>query len=426
MKRIISILICAIMLTSCNVFSNKKDKIGFDDSGLETLPEIYNNISTNLDEIKKKEYGNLKFNNFDINFPNIEEIHNIRITPFEPVSRKEFLDEFVEIAKGLSPNHQYDEDNIYILSDFLYRNEPETYTYEDPDTGEDVTRFSHPKFSEYMSGYLNQEFDFYALMYETDTYGINNDDVYLLMGNPNLVPRVNKGKSARLNDGESFLAGWQPMYVFELEAAYLTSELKDESYKLLDKEMSIKDAVAFAEDFFMNKLPYETNPDIGIDIPEVHVYEVKDGVFGYCFLLRRKYNGIPFEYIMSGRARSEMSDKKQYESDMRESFMIESDDIDFWVGDEKCQNIEHIGEPIKKILGLEAVIDIVSNKLSAGVMFNIDSVELVYSRVDEEDSDAQIANPVWKVIAINENDKLRYHTYVDAVTGELRYYTMAI
>ena len=69
------------------------------------------------------------------------------------------------------------------------------------------------------------------------------------------------------------------MYVFELEAAYLTSELKDESYKLLDKEMSIKDAVAFAEDFFMNKLPYETNPDIGIDIPEVHVYEVKDGFF---------------------------------------------------------------------------------------------------------------------------------------------------
>lgn len=54
MKRIISILICAIMLTSCNVFSNKKDKIGFDDSGLETLPEIYNNISTSLDEIRKR------------------------------------------------------------------------------------------------------------------------------------------------------------------------------------------------------------------------------------------------------------------------------------------------------------------------------------------------------------------------------------
>lgn len=426
MKRIIPILICALILTSCNVFSNKNDVTDIDESGLKTLPEIYNNISNDLNKVKQKEYKNLKFNDFDINFPDIEEIHNIKITSFESVPPQEFLDEFVEIAKGLSPNLQYDEDNIYILSDFFYSDEPDMYTYEDPDTGEEVTRFSHPKLSEYMSEYLNQEFDFYALMYETDTYGIDIDDVYLLMGNPNSVPRINKGKAARLNEGESFLAGWQPMYVFELEATYLTSQLKDESYQLLDKEISIKDAVAFAEDFFMNKLPYETNPDIGIDIPEVHVYKVKDDVFGYCFILRRKYDGIPFEYILSGRARSEMSDKKLYETDMRESFMIESDDIDFWVGDEKCKNIEHIGEPIKKILGLEAAIDIVSNKLSAGVMFDIDSVELVYSREQDEDSDAEIANPVWKVIAVNENDKLSYHTYVDAVTGELRYYTMAI
>lgn len=424
MKRIISILICAIMLTSCNVFSNKKDKIGFDDSGLETLPEIYNNISTNLDEIKKKEYENLKFNNFDINFPNIEEIHNIRITPFEPVSRKEFLDEFVEIAKGLSPNHQYDEDNLFIISDQLGFKD---ITYEDPDTGEERGWNLYPKFSDYKQDFMKNNINDALLMYECDTYGVNKNDVYALLNIPVTGQcRINKGKAARMVDSGGHLAGWQPMYVFELEAAYLTSELKDESYKLLDKEISIKDAVAFAEDFFMNKLPYETNPDIGIDIPEVHVYKVKDDVFGYCFLLRRKYGGIPFEYIMPGRARSEMSDKKEYEFDMRESFMVESDDMDFWVGSEKCQNIEHIGEPIKKILGLEAIIDIVSNKLSAGVMFNIDSVELVYSRVDEEDSDAQIANPVWKVIAINENDKLRYHTYVDAVTGELRYYTMAI
>ncbi len=426
MKRIIPILICALILTSCNVFSNKNDGTDIDESGLKTLSEIYNNILNDLNKIKQKEYKNLNFNDFDINFPNIEEVHNIKITPYDPISREEFLDEFIEIAKELSPSQQYDEDNIYILSDFFYSDEPDTYTYEDPDTGEEISRFSNPSLKNHMAEYLNEELGFYALMYETDTYGINNDDVYFLISNPNSMPRINKGKAARLNDGKSYLAGWQPMYVFELEATYLTSQLKDESYQLLDKEMSIKDAVAFAEDFFMNGLPYDTNPDIGIDIPEVHVYKVKDDVFGYCFLLRKKYDGIPFDYIMSGRARSEMSNKKNYQYDMRESFMIESDDIDFWVGDEKCQNIEHIGEPIKKILGLEAAIDIVSNKLSAGVMFDIDSVELVYSREQDDDSDAEIANPVWKVIAVNENDKLSYHTYVDAVTGELRYYTMAI
>lgn len=110
--------------------------------------------------------------------------------------------------------------------------------------------------------------------------------------------------------------------------------------------------------------------------------------------------------------------------------MVRSNDVDIVGAAYSLENACDI-KTYTEVISLKNAVEIISNNLSSNVIFNVQSVELIYTSIPKTDENGYIdiedqsyANaPSWKFTMYNPNDQLTYVCYVDAVNGEnFRYY----
>ena len=251
---------------------------------------------------------------------------------------------------------------------------------------------------------------------------------------------INKGEAAYiagkieydvltgLNPSDTYnkLSSFYPGDFFKTVGTYTPQSEK--SFKLLDGEMKICDAVKFAEDY-INNIPISTGlmRNIRASVYSVDVLQLDEDTYGYYFMTEPSFRGVIYEPAHSGS----YSGSWNYDATMLgTALMVRSDDVDYihsvfgneWTFDVNvCQEIIPVEDAIKKV----------SEKLAQSVTFEVISVELVYVGEYAKDEQGHIIidtyeaaqRPAWRIKTGNLNDDCSYICYVEAVGGNFCYYS---
>lgn len=246
---------------------------------------------------------------------------------------------------------------------------------------------------------------------------------------------INKGKAEQISgkitkegydvDVYPSMESYDPAAYFERVASY--SPQSTVSYKLLDKEVPINEAVEFFEQY-INNLPYPQEANLTTRVVAVDVLRLNHDTYGYYFLTTEGFHDIPFDHIRSGTSHSSFD----YDFSPGDAFMVESNDVDVLYGYYRL-DIIHIPRICQTCISLEEAIGLISKNLTQYVDFEVQNIELIYSKryikteqgyVDTAAGNPCIVAPAWKFTLFNANDSLTYVCYVDAEDGgNFRYYT---
>lgn len=242
---------------------------------------------------------------------------------------------------------------------------------------------------------------------------------------------INKGEAARLSGIRQYdgVQGYMPLthYPIDFPTVATYAPQSEESYRLLDGEMRICDAVKFFEEY-INNAPISTGlvRNCRTVVYNVKVLRIGDGIYGYYFRTVEQFRGVNYEPAIFGS-----KSLYDYSGSSGQALMIRSDDIDFiseyygsdWTADMRfCESV----------ISPETAIKTISGKLSDSVTFEVKTVEFVYVLKYAADEQGHInietyegsVTPAWRITMQNLNDDLTYSCYVDAKDGEnFRYFT---
>lgn len=205
------------------------------------------------------------------------------------------------------------------------------------------------------------------------------------------------------------------------------SPQSEKSFKLLDGEMKICDAVEFFENY-VNNVPISAGLQRNerTRVYSVDVIQIDENTYGYYFNNQHEFQGVRYEPPVWGSI-----SQYNYDGMGGEAYMLRHDDVDYihgfygnaWTFDVK---------PCEKIVPVETAIKAISENLTSAVKFEVLSIEFAYVQQFEKNEKGHIiietyeANitPAWRITAWNPNDNLTYICYVDAIDGEnFRYYS---
>lgn len=205
------------------------------------------------------------------------------------------------------------------------------------------------------------------------------------------------------------------------------SPKSEKSFRLADKEVKIRDAVAFYENY-MSELPFPKESDMEEKVKDVCVLEIGEGQYAYHFVTAGTFGGVPLDY--TGRATNTSSSLGYYITTVGSALMLESGDIDIINNFRKKQSPHDLVE-IREGISLEKALALLSESLTDHVDFELERIEIVYRSQYIPDENgyinivtyAQELAPWWKFALYNANDSLTYMFYVDAADGKLVYHT---
>lgn len=107
--------------------------------------------------------------------------------------------------------------------------------------------------------------------------------------------------------------------------------------------------------------------------------------------------------------------------------MIESGNLDCSVDCMRVCRTEQRDQTIASILSPRTALNLLSQALTKGTTFEIESMELIYAKEPSQGEDALLQDilshrhvPVWKVVLKTESDLSRYDYYIHAATGEIQ------
>lgn len=224
-------------------------------------------------------------------------------------------------------------------------------------------------------------------------------------------------------DGESEFA-WE-----ERVARYFNdgTNYDDVTYRLADGDYSIGEAIDYFTETFWEALPFDPEDKQPYLVRYVDVYQMTDDTYAY-FIRFSPIIGapIPLERVVIGTYIAPMDGASPEPNEFSiscQALMIKKNDIDMARDFQPLYGTHEAGEEITKIIPLKKAINIVSQKLTKNVNFNVVEVDLIYHGKNAPNSDtATVLRPTWLIRLYNPNDDNYYVTYVDAVTGDFSVY----
>ena len=206
---------------------------------------------------------------------------------------------------------------------------------------------------------------------------------------------------------------------------YIGTYLPDseKSYKMLDKETKIKDAVKVFEDY-MNSLPTMHDPIYNTRVVKVSVYKfgIKNIFYVYYFDCAREYDGILYDSIGSGQ---NMVGGEDFVCDFNLGYMVRSDEVDFADGNFIRFMKTYDEQQYDDVISFEEAMQILDERLTKHVEFEVQEARLVYAYTEEFVNDLPRYNckVYWRIIAKNLNDSAYYFYYQNARDrNSLRYF----
>lgn len=400
MKKLLYLIPVLLLLTACSSKTATNIK---ETGGIETVSE---NVFSDFDKCKVKEYKNLDLDNCSIKVPQLKNCGNLHVTiEREPIANKETLRDFekyVEFFLG-----EYDSANA------LFSSPSENVVYNE---SEDNGKYAwYPHIDNYADQIQNDRMKISSLLYRD----INNEK-YLWWNNTSDFPHwINKGETYSLiKTDETKISSWIPSDLDKRIASYFNDgSHDDETYCLLDGKVSIGEAIAYFENDYLSSLPYSFDDKFSISVSGVDVYNIQDDLYCYVFNFSTAWNDIPFD---SREEAFSYQDNSHEYLISGEALMIRKNDIDTIV-DLYFPIVKQEENVIKNICTLENAIDIMSDTLTNNVKFDVNSIEFVYNGEYSEDFKTAYLEPFWKFTTYNPNDTMYYCVYVNAVNGKSSY-----
>lgn len=227
---------------------------------------------------------------------------------------------------------------------------------------------------------------------------------------------VIKGKYLELQD----TLVEDPIYELDSIAEYDTDKdnLSD-VYELDNGRISIVEAVNFVENYWEKCIPYDTAENVKKKVRRVEVFEMRNGKHCFRFETTREFMGLMFEY-------GEPADNGAMPTSELETgfdLMVETDDIDEFLGGGNGWKVEIAGEPSDRIVSMESALDKISDTIGNNSKYDIVSIEMVYRQkiilLDEQLKGI----PCWKVRSRNLNNDTLTVFYVNLLDGKVSYET---
>ena len=386
MKKILRAIILLTICCSVIIISGCGSETNLD---YKPVSEIRENFSRSVEELKSREFDNLDFSNAEFfDFPEIDSISLLALTPFEGKSAQELYDFFSVSVDALAPGKFSDEQKL---------NEIRFYDGKNPDG-------TRPTIKEYTP--TDNPYPF-----------IETEDCFMDM--PNGVLRWFDNGDLMRWCGEEGEPVMKVMISKTRQRKEIITDMNStDKYELTDGEISVKDATEFVNNYLetMNFSPYELSARC--KAVSLNVVDIGGGKYGYNFMIAPEYKNVFFDYYKSSGGMGAVTiendyDDRNYDSMPGQIDMIETDKIYHFICPVYDRSIEE-AETYTSIITLECAAEIVNKFYSESMDFTVDRVQAVYLPCGSN------AEPCWKFIMKNFGSS--YNTLVNMHTGEVHVY----
>ncbi len=355
-----------------------------------------------------------------VNAPkSIDHVSTFYLGGIEPLPVEEGIENFKEAFSYLFPGHEFDEECFY------YNGGSSDIEYETDEKG-NITKISRffnkikDKYQQLVSG----EEEMMLFIYNED-FSDKKDKVNLVARSPfgNDISIVNKGVANRIAQNNDYTKVDELFYASSYFRFVKSCDPdSEEKVKLLNGEISVKDAAAFYEEY-INNIPCYINQFFTMNVNKVDIYNVNDDLNCLYFTTSAKYNSIPFDGAESFATGERTQRTPKY---LGYGHMISTDDVDGFYGAFKLDTVVDETQ-YKEHVSLKRALEIVSEEMTGHIDFKVESVRFVYCFNDSISgyNFSEVRRPTfpaWKMELYNENDGLEYTCYVNALSEDYKCY----
>lgn len=417
MKKILCAMLSIAFLSCCTACDNKVSKTSENSEAPINVESVSRNFQRELENCKNKDYVNLNFADCSASrLPEFDECFNIEVSSIsQTMSNKEIINKFEKFCEYYIGEYEPE----YM---FFYSSDP-SLDVELPNMIDEngIEYRGRTKISDYIDRLENDDLQIYDVEY----LNIEKHQYLWWIMQLNSSPHwVNKGTAYDLlNDNTIRISSWIPSDIGDPIAVYFNDGNHDDvSYMLTDGEVTIGEAIRYFEDDFFSTLPVEKDEKYSLSVNSVNVYETaEEGIYCYNIIFSPAWNSVSFENMGEFISYSN-HDQNAYTMNCQ-ALIVKKNEIDT-VLYAYFPAVKAVGEPITELYSLEAAADIVSEKLSNAVMFDVQSVDMIYcGSYEGEERKVALLKPTWRFILFNTNDNINYCVYVDGASGECSYFS---
>ncbi len=415
MKKVLSIfLMSAIILTLSGCDNN-------DSSKTMKLTDLYSQLDEQFEKSKANDYPNIVFEDgFKAKMPNVDKLYELSFKRSE-ISTKDcysafdgWFDMFFSDIYG-----EEDKKELYHFS--------RTADGNGPDYNNDLP---YPHNQPLVDDYRDKLLDGSVSCSE---FLIDTDKAYLEVKYGGYAYGLSFGKAMELycdylDEGEP-IGFWNPLHnKYEIIAGYKDFS-SDISYKLRDKEVSLKEVAETVERFITDN-NFGGGTQLKPHVPQIYAVDLRDGYYGYFFKLNYTYKGV--EVLVDTSTSSSGYRGTSYGRDYHRmpgmGFMLESGRPDSFYCFDTALNVEEL-EEYDSVISLENAVEILSSSFADGLELHISSAELMYAQyytVSMERPENWIrpqfqTDIVWHFEAVNALENLSYDICINAIDGSCSY-----
>lgn len=193
-------------------------------------------------------------------------------------------------------------------------------------------------------------------------------------------------------------------------------QLKNKSWETLSGKMTVAEGAEVARRYFEEDRYFPVAEGITVDVPEVIVFKLKDK-FGYDFMVRRRYENIPFSYGDYGAG----EDHGGYEVYMeyKHAYVVNDQTVSAFYGWSEAEQMKKLCKDQSSMLNLSQAVSILQSSMASKLEMKVDNVSFVYCPCvfGEGDECDYYVFPCWEFQGKNMVNNEYLHLYVDALTG---------
>lgn len=352
------------------------------------------------DEFEKVENTNLDFSECKFSeFPDITDV-SVFSNSYRGMTEQEALNLIKTWLKSIGKSDLENLDQqIFVVSESYEPDDTKEYPYCYHTISEQTPNFSAGD----------------AIFFDTVDCSITVDS--------NGIQSVSDGKIARYLNREYAYADINHEN-YEVEESGTLDEIGYKEYSLIGGKLSVADGADLATKYFSQESLFPSQDGMKMEVAEVRVIRLND-VFGYDYLMRRVYNEVPFAYWDTGYFLVDQGYMPK--GDIIHAFVVDDTGVSaFWVGTSPCAMLTPLYTD-DKIISFDSAVKILDEKLAKQLSIKIDTVDFVYMPFSFSESEKLtdiVSFPCWEFKGINTRKNEKICIYVDALTGDVRYYTM--
>lgn len=404
-KNILLFIFLVLFLTACSSRDDGQETDTKSSTGIDIEETAEFDFLSDYEKCKNKDYVNLDLSDSSIRLSELDFLCNLNITfPKRFYSTEEMLMQFEEYCENFFGN--YDSANA------LFSSSSDKIAYnQDEDNGKYAW---YPKVGDYLEQLQSGDIEANFFMYRD----IENNNYLWWLASTDCPHWISKGEAySFIKTDDTRISAWIPSDMDNKVTSYLNNGKHDaETYHLLDGDVTVGEAVKYFENEYLFSLPYTIDENYSVSVSSIDVYNIKDDTYCYVFNFSSSWKGISFDSRVESFSYQDTSGQYRISG---EALMIKKDDIDTIVDLTFPPASEE--KPIENICTLENAVDILSNKLTKEVKFELQIIEFIYQGSFSDDRTTAHLEPAWKFIAYNPNDEMYYCLYVNAVSGECNY-----